>query len=63
VSAYQHDVAVTLRYDITPNWLVKLEGPYMHGTAALTAALNGNRPLDSLDEDWGVFLVKTTGYF
>lgn len=62
-SSYQHDVALTLRYDITPNWLVKLEGHYMHGTAALSSALNGGRPLDSLGENWGVFLVKTTAYF
>jgi hypothetical protein len=56
-------VALTLRYDITPHWLVKLEGHYMHGTAGLKSALNGNRPLDTLSENWGVFLVKTTAYF
>lgn len=62
-AAYQHDVAATLRYDLTANWLVKLEGHYMHGTAGLSSALNDNRPLGSLSKDWGVFLVKTTGYF
>jgi hypothetical protein len=62
-SYYQHDVAATVRYDVTPNWLVKLEGHYMHGTGGLTSALNENRPLDSLAKNWGVFLVKTTGYF
>jgi hypothetical protein len=62
-SSYQHDVALTLRYDLTQNWLVKLEGHYMHGTAHLTGALNDNRSLDSLSEDWGVFLLKTTAYF
>lgn len=62
-SSFQHDVAATLRYDITPNWLVKLEGHYMHGTAGLTSALNDNKPLDDLAMDWGVFLFKTTGYF
>ena len=35
----------------------------MHGTADLSPALNDNRPLSSLTEDWGVFLVKTTAYF
>jgi hypothetical protein len=35
----------------------------MHGTAGLKSALNGNQPLDSLSQDWGVFLLKTTGYF
>ncbi len=62
-SSYQHDVALTLRYDLTPNWLVKLEGHYMHGTGGLNSALNGNRPLDELSKNWGVFLLKTTGYF
>jgi len=62
-ASFQHDVAATLRYDITANWLVKIEGHYMHGTAGLQSALNDNRPLDELAEDWGVLLVKTTGYF
>jgi hypothetical protein len=62
-SSFQHDVAVTLRYDITANWLVKLEGHYMHGTAGLNSALNQMKPLASLEKDWGVLLVKTTGYF
>jgi len=62
-ASYQHDVALTLRYDITPNWLAKVEGHFMHGTAGLRSALNDNRPLTDLEENWGVFLVKTTGYF
>ncbi|HYQ46783.1 MAG TPA: hypothetical protein VER11_32660 [Polyangiaceae bacterium] len=61
--AYQHDLALTLRYDLNSYWLLKLEGHYMHGTAGLSSALNDNRPLSSLTEDWGVFLVKTTAYF
>jgi hypothetical protein len=61
-STYQHDVAVTLRFDVTPNWLVKAEGHYMHGTAGLRAELN-DQPRDKLTKDWGVFLLKTTAYF
>jgi hypothetical protein len=61
-STYQHDVAATLRFDITPNWLVKAEGHYMHGTAALRPELNG-AARDKLTKDWGVFLLKTTAYF
>jgi hypothetical protein len=61
--AYQHDLALTARYDLNPYWLLKLEGHYMHGTAGLRSELNGNQPLSSLTEDWGVFLVKTTAYF
>jgi hypothetical protein len=62
-STYQHDVALTTRYDITPNWLLKLEGHFMHGTAGLSSPLNANQPLDSLTKNWGVFLLKTTAYF
>jgi hypothetical protein len=62
-SAYQHDVAATLRYDINSNWLLKVEGHYMHGTAGLQRELNGGQPRYALTKDWGVFLVKTTAYF
>ncbi len=61
--AYQHDVAFTTRYDINQHWLVKLEGHYMHGTAALSTSLNDSKPLSELAEDWGLFLLKTTAYF
>ena len=37
---YQHDFAATLRFDINPYWLVKLEGHYIDGTTDLSAALN-----------------------
>jgi hypothetical protein len=61
--AYQHDVALTMRYDLNAYWLLKVEGHYMHGTAGLTSALNDNRPLSALTRDWAVLLVKTTAYF
>ena len=62
-STYQRDLAATVRADITPNWLVKLEGHYMHGTAGLRAELNDKKPLDALTKDWAVVLLKTTAYF
>ncbi len=61
--AVQHDIAATLRFDITANWLLKLEGHYMIGTAALNPALNGNTPLTRLDRYWGALLANTTVYF
>jgi hypothetical protein len=61
--AYQNDVALTLRYDLNPNWLVKVEGHYMHGTAGLSSAMNDARPLNTLQKDWGLFMLKTTAYF
>lgn len=60
---YQHDVATTLRFDINSHWLVKLEGHFMSGTAELDSSLNGNVPLSALDQNWEVFLAKTTAYF
>jgi hypothetical protein len=59
----QHDVAGTLRFDINDHWLVKLEGHYMRGTAALSSALNDNLPLAQLAPSWALFLIKTTAYF
>ncbi len=65
-SSYQHDLAVTLRFDITPHWLIKVEGHYMHGVAGLDTASNGAAlvsDLNRLQEDWGVLLLKTTAYY
>ncbi len=60
----QHDLAATVRFDINSNWLVKLEGHWMAGTAGLTNPLNVD-PVSTAtaDQYWGVFLVKTTAYF
>jgi hypothetical protein len=60
---YQQDFAVTTRFDINQNWLVKLEGHYMRGTAALDPTLNSNIPNGELSRVWGVFMAKTTAYF
>jgi hypothetical protein len=60
---FQHDVAGTLRFDINPHWIVKLEGHFMSGTALLDSTLNANQPKSDLEKNWGVFLVKTTAYF
>jgi hypothetical protein len=61
--ALQHDVALTLRFDVNPYWLIKLEGHYMHGTAGLSSSLNDNQPLSALTPTWGLFTVKTTALF
>jgi hypothetical protein len=60
----QHDVAATLRFDINPHWLVKLEGHYMAGTAGLVNPLSINAPsIAEEDAYWGAFFVKTTAHF
>jgi hypothetical protein len=62
-SAVQHDIALTLRYDLNAYWLLKLEGHYMLGTAGLSPAMNGGVPTSDLSPEWGLLLVKTTAYF
>jgi phosphate-selective porin O/P len=62
---YQHDLAATVRYDLLANWILKLEGHFMHGTAALSEdnSLNDGVEPEDLAPTWGVFLIKTTAYF
>lgn len=60
---YQHDVALSLRYDVTPHWLFKLEGHFLRGTAGLDSELNGNRPLSDLTGTWGFVAADVTAYF
>jgi hypothetical protein len=59
----QHDVAATVRFDVDASWMVKLEGHYLHGTAGLDPALNGGRPLASLEPDWFLLMTKATASF
>ncbi len=63
-AAYQRDAAVTFRYDLNAHWLLKVEGHWMQGTAALdNRELNGGKDPKSLAPEWGMLLVKTTAYF
>ncbi|HET6148807.1 MAG TPA: hypothetical protein VFH68_14820 [Polyangia bacterium] len=59
----QDDVALALRFDLTAHWIVKLEGNYMVGTAGLVPPLSVTALPTDLKTHWGVFLLKTTGYF
>jgi hypothetical protein len=59
----QHDLSLTLRFDINRFWLVKLEGHYMAGTAGLVNPLRFGPPPANPERHWGVFLVKTTVSF
>lgn len=60
---YRHDAALTLRFDVNPFWIVKLEGHYMIGTAELEPALNDGTTADKLAEHWAMFLAKTSVSF
>jgi hypothetical protein len=62
--SFQHDTALTLRFDVNPHWIVKLEGHYMYGTAGLLSPLRINPPdVTRAEEHWAVFLAKVTAYF
>lgn len=61
--SYQHDIAATLRLDLTPNLIAKIEGHFIYGTADLRIELNDNRSRLDLTEAWGVFLAKLTAFF
>jgi hypothetical protein len=62
---FQDDLAGTLRFDINSFWIVKVEAHYMRGTASINAVMSDGAPVDktTAPENWGLFLVKTTGYF
>jgi hypothetical protein len=60
---YQHDVALTLRFDVNAHWLFKVEGHYMNGTLGLSPDLNDGVVTSELPSSWGVLLLKTTAYF
>lgn len=56
--AFQRDAAATVRIDINPYWLWKLEAHVIDGTADLFEA---GKP--GTDRYWGMFLAKTTVTF
>ena len=56
--AFQRDAAATVRIDINPYWLWKLEAHFIDGTSDLIEA---GKP--GADRYWGMFLAKTTVTF
>ncbi len=66
-SMYQRDLALTCAYDITDNWLVKVEGHWIRGYAALLQQenLGPGFPFGSkqAETDWVLFAAKTTVSF
>lgn len=56
--AFQRDWAMTLRFDVNPYWLWKLEGHLMDGAADLLQSVNANPT-----RHWGLFLLRTTVTF
>lgn len=57
-----HDIALTSRFDLTDNWLVKLEAHcYRGGTLIINPTNNDGRTAD--DDDWYMLAIKTTFNF
>lgn len=58
----QNDAALSLRVDVKPWWIVKIEGHVIEGTALLRD--NANNPIASQNNDpWFLLAVKTTFSF
>jgi hypothetical protein len=53
---WQNDTCLTLRFDINPNWLIKLEGHHMNGTAQIYKYDNA----DEVKQIWSLYAIKTT---
>jgi len=53
---------LTVRFDINDYWLIKLEGHYMDGIAALFPLGGGGAHANAstMKDKWGLFLAKTT---
>ena len=58
--ANQGDTDLSLRFDVTPWWILKIEGHYIKGTAQLLDV--ANNPVRQ-NNGWGMLAVKTTFSF
>ncbi len=57
--AWQKDLAISTRFDITDFWLIKLEMHFMDGVALCYEVDNP----DGFDKNWTLFAIKTTFSF
>ncbi len=58
-NAWQKDACLSLRFDVTPNWLCKMEGHHMNGTAQVFDFDDASE----LEKVWNLFAVKVTYNF
>ncbi len=58
-TAWTKDTCLSARFDINPNWIFKIEGHMMDGTAILHKTDNP----DGMEEDWFLFAAKVTFSF
>jgi len=59
------DLALSLKFNVTDNWVFKLEGHKMNGAAILTKSVNTLPSTGKLDttEDWYLYAMKLTFSF
>ena len=57
------DLALSLRLDLTPSWILKLEGHWLNGAEDVYPANDNPARADSDGEDWFLFAAKTTMSF
>lgn len=56
---WQKDICLTGRFDISDQWVVKLEGHSVNGTAQIAPNVEN----DQLDENWYIYLFKVSYSF
>ncbi len=62
--SHQEDAALSARFDVNQNWLIKLEAHGMQGAALVSRGDNLNDDgSESFDDDWLFFAAKTTVNF
>ena len=54
--AWQKDAAISLRFDINEYWAIKLETHFMNGVALCNLSENP----EIMDENWNLYIVKTS---
>lgn len=59
-SAWLKDACLSMRFDLQDNWVFKLEGHLMDGTAVM---MNGNNPDSDKDQNWYLLGAKMTFSF
>jgi len=59
----QADLALSARFDITPNLIFKLEGHYMDGAGKIFDTVNDPQPVAERDPVWFLFAAKLTYSF
>ncbi|TWI74348.1 hypothetical protein LZ24_00951 [Desulfobotulus alkaliphilus] len=62
--AWLKDIGMTARFDLTPNWVFKLEGHAMNGAAILMKDINSDKNNNlNTSENWFLFAAKMTVSF